>query len=124
MVKFEKIEHRGKEIHRLDLSGASPEKMDEVREAADEMEESVRSEPEDSVLALTVVEDASYDSEMLGRIKELADNDRPYVKRSAVVGVEGLRKVALQGVIRYSGREDFEIFDTEEEAKDWLAGEE
>ncbi|MFB6203460.1 MAG: STAS/SEC14 domain-containing protein [Candidatus Nanohaloarchaea archaeon] len=105
----------------MDLRGVDPENMKEFSEAVEEMEEEVTSEPEGSVLALTDARDMSYNREILGELKDLTSADEPYVRRSAVVGVEGLKKVGFNGVVRATGR-DLKAFrsDELEEAKDWL----
>ena len=48
--------------------------------------------------------------------------DRPYVKRSAWVGTEGLPHVFYENFKSFSQR-DFPTFKTREEAMDWLAAE-
>ena len=56
-------------------------------------------------------------------MKEVAVSDRPYVKRSAIVGAEGLPKVFYEALRTFSRRE-FPRFKTREEALDWLVKEE
>ncbi|MFB6208201.1 MAG: hypothetical protein ABEJ69_02535 [Candidatus Nanohaloarchaea archaeon] len=119
MAEFEIIEYQGRKIHQLDLRGDGQSNEEEVLEAIDEMEDAVTSQPENSVLALTLVRDTSYNKEILKRLKSLTKANKPYIEKSAVVGVSGLQKVALSGVKKFSGRE-FEQFDSVEEAKDYL----
>lgn len=57
-------------------------------------------------------------------MKEYVLHNKPFMKRSAVVGVSGLVKVLFQGVLKFSGRSDLILKSSLEEAKDWLATEE
>jgi hypothetical protein len=58
----------------------------------------------------------------VGRAKEVAVFDRPFVKRAALVGAESLPKVFYEAVKTFSRRE-FPRFKTREEALDWLVKE-
>jgi hypothetical protein len=53
------------------------------------------------------------------KIKEVLVRDRPYVKRSAWVGTEGLPHVFYEHFKSFSQRE-LPIFKTREEAMEWL----
>lgn len=119
MAEFDILQYSGKEIYQLDLKGDGPEDQEQVEEAIEEMKEEVASQPEDSVLALTLVEGLQYNKDIVERLKDLTDSNREHVRKSAIVGVGGLQKVALQGVKRFSGRE-FEQFDDVESAKQYL----
>ena len=43
------------------------------------------------------------------------------MKASAAVGVSGLKKIIVLSLMKLAGR-DIKLFDTREEALDWLAG--
>jgi len=45
----------------------------------------------------------------------------PYIKCSAVYGVEGLKEVIFNGILSFTGRKNLVLFKTLEEAKDFLA---
>ncbi|PLX72995.1 MAG: hypothetical protein C0615_11505 [Desulfuromonas sp.] len=111
------IEHKGREIYLLDCSDCSP---DEIVEVIDECARQVRTRPEQSVRTLTVAGGGSFDSNVIGKLKDLTQGNAPYVDKAAVVGITGLYKVVLNTVKMFSKRE-FHLFDTVEEAKDFLA---
>ena len=54
-------------------------------------------------------------------LSDLAAHNKPYVLASALLGVTGLRKVVLNSVVSITGRK-FEVFDSDQKAKDWLTG--
>ena len=64
---------------------------------------------------------SSFSGETISRLKELARDNTPYVKASAIIGVTGLHKVVLNAVAMFSKRR-FYIYDTLDEAMDFLAG--
>jgi hypothetical protein len=59
------------------------------------------------------------DRDVVTRMKEVLVRDRPFVKRSAWVGVESVPKVYYENMKSFSQR-DFPSFKTREEAMDWL----
>lgn len=112
------IEHNGKRILLFDYTH-----IRDPAEALREIEHSksvVRQHPPKSLLVLTNVYGARYNTDVLQAMKELAKHDEPYVKASAVVGLTGLLRVAYQAISTFSGRK-IQICNTEEEAKSWLA---
>jgi hypothetical protein len=113
-VKF--IIHKWRQILLLDISHCS---LDEVIKIIDEAMGVIRSQPESSLLVLTNVTGAGYDLRVIEKLKESAGGNKPYVRASAVVGLDGLQKVVYNAVTIFS-RRTFPVFDDIEEAKDWL----
>ena len=111
------IEHRGQRILVLDYSD-----MRDPHEAIAAIEASKReaaTHPPHSLLVMTVVRNARYNTAVLQALKELASHNEPYVKASAIVGMGGLHRVAYQAVLLFSRRK-IRPFDTEAQALDWL----
>jgi len=113
-IKF--IIHKWRQILLLDISHCS---SDEVIKTIDEAIGVIRSQPESSLLILTDVTGAGYDLEVIEKLKESAGGNEPYVRASAVVGLDGLQKVVYNAVTLFSKR-TFPMFDDIEKAKDWL----
>ncbi len=65
---------------------------------------------------------APIDKEIGVRMKEVLVFDRPYVKRAAWVGAEGVPKVFYENFKAFS-RRDFPTFESREAAMEWLVGE-
>lgn len=61
-----------------------------------------------------------FNSDVIQIVKNTTKTNRPYVRTTAVVGLEGFTKILVKVVISFSGR-DMKLYDTAEEAKDWLA---
>jgi len=113
-VRF--IIHAGKRILLIDSSNCTPEQG--IRNA-DEALLLVTAEPFQSVLTLIDITGAQVSRESVTRAKEVTVLNRPYVKRSALVGAESLPNVFYEAIKTFSQRE-FPRFNTREEALDWL----
>ena len=113
---FEIVTHKGKNIVVVDLSNTKPS---ENIELLSEIQPKIAAFPSKSVLALTDVTDAIFDSESSQALKDFASKNTPYMKASAVVGADGLRAVLLSTVRLFTKRE-IKAFSTREGAMDWL----
>ena len=111
------IEHKGHRILLLDYSGI--QKGEEAMAAIERSKEVVATQPRGSILVMTVVRDARYNSTVLQALKDMTAHNAPYVKASALVGMGGLHRIAYQAVILFSRRK-IQTFDTEAQALDWL----
>jgi hypothetical protein len=114
------VEHRGKPILLADLSHCTPR---EVEKLALLVPSYVTSEPRGSVLLLADFTGTEFDRIAIERVKESAVFDRPHLKRSAWVGVEGLPQVFFEHIKNFSQRE-LPTFKTRDEAMDWLVRDE
>ena len=111
------IDHRGKRILLLDYSGI--QNAEQAISTVEQSKRVVAQHPPHSLLVLTDVKDARYNTAVLQALKELAAHNGPYVKASAIVGMNGLHRIAYQAVLLFSRRK-IRAFDTREQALDWL----
>lgn len=117
MERAKFVEHKGKQIFKMDCTAASLQEMNTVIE---ECILQVRNKPEKSVLTLTIAGGTDFSGETISKLKELARDNTPYVKTGAIVGITGLYKVVFNAVAMFSRRR-FYLFETVEEAMDFLA---
>lgn len=117
MERSKFINHKGREIYILDCSDCKPE---EISAIIGECARQVQVRPEGSVRTLTIAGGGRFDNNVLQQLKELTQGNAPYVNRAAVVGITGLYKVVMNTIKMFSKRE-FHLFDSVEEAKDFLA---
>jgi hypothetical protein len=110
------IDHQGKKILLVDFSNCP---ADEVEKIARAVPDYVIVNPLGSVLALTDFTAASFDRDAIRAVKETAVFDKPFVKKSALIGTEDLPASFYDELKSYSRRELL-IFTTREEALDWL----
>jgi hypothetical protein len=113
------ITHRGKAIMLIDVSHCEPK---EILLLLEEIQHTVARHEKGSLLTLADLTGAHVDKAVATRMKEVLVRDRPFVKRSAWVGVESVPKVYYENIKTFSQR-DFPPFKTREEAMDWLTEE-
>ena len=111
------IDHQGKKILLVDFSNCP---ADEVEKIARAVPDYVIVNPLGSVLELTDFTAAPFDRDAIRAVKETAVFDKPFVRKSALIGTEDLPASFYDELKSYSRRELL-IFTTSEEALDWLA---
>lgn len=116
MERAKFIKHDWRQIFLLDFSGCS---VDEAIQAITEASEIIRSQPADSLLILTDVTGARYNLEVVEKLKDFTIANKPYVKASAVIGLDGLKKIVYNAVMMFSNRK-ITVFEDIETAKAWL----
>jgi hypothetical protein len=117
MEKVQFITVKDKKILVEDFTGIKPgQEFNDLIKTAHNM---IASQPPKSVLAVFDATGASFNMEMLSKMKEFTSSNTPYIKAAAVVGITGLLEVALSTIAKFAGR-DFISFKTRQEAIDWL----
>ena len=111
------IDHQGKKILLVDFSNCPANEVERIAHAVPDY---VTVKPRNSVLVLTDFTGASFDRDALRAMKETAVFDKPFVKKSALLGTESLPAPFYEELISFSRRE-LVILKTREEALDWLA---
>jgi hypothetical protein len=112
------ITHKGKRIYFIDAEGIG---RDRISEVAGKAAAEIRARPPGSVLTITHVKDAQVDMHVVDTLRKLAEGNGPYVKAACVTGLSAPQKIVFYTVKTLS-RRDLQVFDTVEEAKDFLAG--
>jgi hypothetical protein len=116
MKPSETISHKGKKITLVDLAHTAPAETLAILQDA---QMRIAENPPKSVLILTDATDTVYNKEVSNAIQNFSAKNTPFVKKSAVIGVDGLRMVLLRTVILVTRRE-IKACATRQEALDWL----
>ena len=111
------VDYEGKRILVVDLSECAAR---DVEETVRRLPDVVTAQQRGSVLIVTDFKGSSFDAGALRAIKEAAVFDKPFVKKSALVGTLSLPREFHDEMEEFS-RRDFAIFATREEAMRWLA---
>lgn len=111
--------HKEARIQYADYSGFHSD-LEGLRAEVEYASEQTLLEPLNSVLSLVDVTDTLGTQEIVEYLKNAAVRTRPYIRKMAVVGVPGYKRILLRAVIAFIGQ-DIRPFETLEEAKDWLA---
>lgn len=110
------IYHKGKKILLVDLSKCPASELEKlVRQVPDH----VTVQPLGSVLVLTDFTGAVFDRAAVLAVKETAVFDKPYIRKSALVGTESFPKDFYEELRSFS-RRDLLIFGSRDEALTWL----
>ncbi|MBN2441039.1 MAG: hypothetical protein JXJ04_06825 [Spirochaetales bacterium] len=75
---------------------------------------------EGDLLILQNYEGTYANQEFMGEIKKLGKEVKEKVKKNALVGITGIKKILLQTYSAFSGEKNIKTFNTEEDAKEWL----
>ena len=110
------FDHEGHRILLVDLSNC---KAHEVEEIARRVPDFVTTQRLRSVLILTDFAGALFNRDALLAMKESAVFDKPYVKKSALIGTESLPREFYEDMKTFSRRE-LPTFSSREEALKWL----
>jgi hypothetical protein len=113
------IEHKGKQILLFDGSHANPHEMMLLLEQLRGM---VAKHPRGSLLTLADLTGAGVDHTVAMRMKEVLTLDRPFVKKTAWFGTEGIPHAFMENFHSFSQRE-IVTFKSREEAMDSLVEE-
>jgi hypothetical protein len=110
------IKHKGHPIYLIDFSQCSAKEMLTL---LDMIRADIARHERGSLLTLADFTGAEVDKTVATRIKEVLVLDRPFVKRSALIGTESLPQVFYEHFKNFSQRE-LPTFKTREEAMEWL----
>ena len=79
----------------------------------------IRQYPEKSIYMILNIENIIFDTQTKEIAAEGLKHNRPYVKYGAIIGVDGIKKIMFNTVLKISGR-DMSIFFSKEQAIAWL----
>ena len=119
-LKSKWIEHKGKRIFLADYSGFTD--FEKFKAELDYSTSITINEPKNSVLLLCDVTGTIGHQEMIDYLTKSASKDKDNMKKTAVIGVSGYRKIFLRAVVQFA-RISVVPFDDIEQAKDWLVRE-
>jgi hypothetical protein len=112
------IDHQGKKILLVDLSNCPGNEFEKV---VRKVPDYVTVQPLGSMLVLTDFTAVKFDRDAVRAVKEVAVFDKPFIKKSALVGTETFPKDFYEELKSFSRRELL-IFKKREDALDWLVG--
>lgn len=110
-------DYKSHQIVFIDLKGVQPEAIESRVEQAKKI---IFSSPPDSVLLLTDFRDMRYDKQRTEYAKQVSIDIKPFVKKSALLGIEGMKKIIMQSMIIFSGRTNMKPFPDATNALEWL----
>jgi hypothetical protein len=115
------IEHKGKKIFFQDFSGLLYD-TDALKKELTQVQAEVISHPKNSLLILSDFRDTHITNEMMPILNASSAKTKDHVKRTAVLGVIGVKRMLADLLTRLTGQ-PLRYFDSEVVAKDWLVEE-
>ena len=119
-MKSEWMTHKGERFIYCDFTRFGID-VDGLRSEVEAADRQICLQTENSVLALADLRDTVASRKVVDLFKESAVRTKRHVRKQAVVGVTGIRRLLAEAVARFS-RQPMVLFDTVEEARDWLVG--
>ena len=117
-MKSEWMTHKGKRFVYQDFRsfGIDAEGLRAELEAVDRL---ISLQTKNSVLALADLRDTVASRKVVEMFKESAARTKTQIRKQAVVGVTGIKRLLAEAVARFA-QQPLALFDTVEEAKEWL----
>ena len=110
------IDYKGKKILFIDMKGAKSEEMLTIIEE----QKKIIDESSEPVLLLNDFRDTFASSEYMDRAKKYGKEQKDKIKKTALLGIQGIKKILVRTYIMFSNNENTKIFDNIEEAKEYL----
>jgi hypothetical protein len=76
--------------------------------------------PEKSVYTITDIEKVKFDSSVKDELVQYMSFNKTYVKSGVVIGIDGIKKVMANTIIKLSRRSNFNFCFTKDEAVKWI----
>jgi hypothetical protein len=114
------IEYKGQAIYYVDYSNikTNDEFMSVIKQS-NSFREKIKSEGRKNLLMLVDVSGSFVYGDVLSEIKKAGKITKEMTLKEAVVGISGGKKILLKIVQSFTNM-NLKVFDTLEEAKDWL----
>ncbi|WP_420580361.1 hypothetical protein [Reichenbachiella sp.] len=117
-MSIQHITHEGKAIMYADYSACK--QSDQQLALLEEVAVEIAKTPEPTLL-LVSYEGVSGGIAYMNRLKELGNTVfKEHMKCSAVLGINGIKKILFNGYNRATGATNVSAFDSRDEALDWL----
>ena len=110
------VEYKGEKILINDYSNLP---IEEILRLIEENTRRYEAEQNQDILLLVDVTGCPFDANVVIDLKKIASFIQSKIKKSACIGVTGLKAVILEGVNRFS-KLGIKPFPSEEHAKEWL----
>jgi 3-deoxy-D-arabino-heptulosonate 7-phosphate (DAHP) synthase len=118
MEHVEEFTTDGKDIIYIDFSNAVSEK--DFIAIIEQVKQVMSKHAEKSVCTITNMANVRFDSNIKEIFVKYAESNKPYVKYGVAIGMDGIKKKMIEGILKLGGRPSFHYCFTKEEAVKWL----
>ncbi len=113
--------HNEKQILYSDYTHYTVSDFEALKAELEAVEDLICRQPENSVLLITDVSGSVASVEAVDMFKKSAARSKKHVRKNAVIGITGVKKILFDAVVKFSGQ-NAATFNDIEKAKYWLAG--
>jgi hypothetical protein len=115
MERIEEFTRNGKNFVYIDVSNIK--KNEDFIKIIDIIKPLIAKYPENSVYTIVNVENILFDTETKGIAAECFTHNNPYVKCGAIIGLDGIKKMMVNAIVKLSGRKNMLfLYATKEQA--------
>ena len=118
MMKSRWVKKNNVAVLHLDYSNFKLD-IEALRAEVLEADAEILREPKGTVLVLIDLRGTAASGAVVSMFKESSQITTPYIRRHALIGVTGIKRFLADKVAQLAGK-PMRLFDTEEEALDWL----
>jgi hypothetical protein len=118
MNRIQEFTNNGRIFIYYDLSDFKT--VDDYKKLIDEAKAAIVKYPKSSLYTITNIKDVKFDTEVKRVVSEWMTFNKPYVKSGTVIGVDGMKKIALNTIFALSGRSNMNCVSTKDDAIAWL----
>jgi hypothetical protein len=115
---YEEFTAGGKNIIYIDFSQVKT--AEEYSTAIEKIERAIASYPEKSLYTITNMANTRIDTFSKDTFIKYAEHNKPYVKKGVLIGLDGVTKMMVNGIIKNAGRDEFHMAFTKEKAVEWI----
>ena len=117
--RIEEFTLEGKNFIYYDLSEFKPNE-DEFKVFTEAAKECITKYAEHSVLTIANIRDVKFDSETKNIIVDWMRYNEPYVKFGTIIGIDGIKKIMANTILKLSGRKNMVFSSNKEQAIEFL----
>jgi len=123
LMKSRWVNHKGVRVFIADFSGYANDAV-ALRAECNYVTHMLRDEPLHSVVSVSNMDGTFANEDIIRALMELVGHTNQFIQKRAVIGVSGFRRHFLDVFAKVVGDLKFSVFDTLEQALDWLVGDE
>ena len=116
--RIEQFTQDGRSFMYIDYSGIRTN--EDFLEFIAFIEPQIAKYPEASLYMITNIEDIRFDSKSREIITKHLEHNKPYIKYSVIIGLDGIKKVMINNIFKMVKRENVYFAFSKEKAIEWL----
>jgi len=118
MERVEEFSQAGRNFVYIDFSGLSSDT--DYRDVIKAAEPVIAKYPENSVYTITNIANLRFDTHTKEIAAKYTEHNKPYVKYGVIIGLDGIKKMMANAVMKLSGRANLYFAFSREGAIEWL----